>query len=321
MTKHIIILIVTFYAHILSAQTLSSSNPFFGLKDGKYLPEILLPGIVSTNAMETNGSFSPDGTMFLYTIEWLRAGGTIVYLQLIDGSWTSPEIAPFSGEYPDIDPIFSPDGRRIYFTSRKPIDEIRRDRNDTNLWFVEVHENGFSVPMPVGSTINTEENQYYNSISRDGSIFFHSLNEESNSNDIFQAIWEGDDYIVTLLDSTINGPYSDTDPFISPDEDYIIFTSNRPGGYGSNDLYISFYQNDKWSKPVNLGDGINTSSSEYAPCVSSGILTYTSNRMIEEWNTSHKVNYKTLMEKINGSDNQLNNIWFVNFDIKTINQK
>src|SRR5690606_14410307 len=118
-----------------------------------------------------------------------------------------------------------------------------------------------------------------------------------------------------------NSSYSDSDPFISPDEDYMIFTSNRPGGYGSNDLYISFYKNEKWDTPINLGNEINTSNNEYAPCMSSGILTYTSNRMIEGWNANHKRDYKTLMEKINKPDNQLNNIWFVNFDTGKIKQK
>lgn len=320
MTKYIITIILISYTHILFAQSFSS-KPFFNLKEDKSLPNILLSNIISTNAMETNGSFSPDGTMFLYTVEWLWAGGTIVYLQLIDGNWTLPEIVPFSGKYPDIDPIFSPDGKRIYFTSKRPLDGIPTDRNDTNLWYVEVLDSGFSIPKHVGLSINTEENQYYNSSSRKGSIFFHSINEDSNSNDIFQADWNGKEYIVTLLDSTINSSYSDSDPFISPDEDYMIFTSNRPGGYGSNDLYISFYKDDKWGKPINLGGDINTSNNEYAPCVSSGILTYTSNRMIEGWNTNHKESYRTLMAKINKSDNQLNNIWFVNFDFNTIIEK
>lgn len=48
--------------------------------------------------------------------------------------------------------------------------------------------------------------------------------------------------------------FNDHDPFIAPDESCLIFSSNRPGGYGSNDLYISFRNdNDTWTAPRNMG--------------------------------------------------------------------
>ena len=47
----------------------------------------------------------------------------------------------------------------------------------------------------------------------------------------------------------------------------MIFTSNRPGGYGGYDLYYSVFKNGKWSSPVNFGPDINTSSDEYRPVI------------------------------------------------------
>ena len=48
-------------------------------------------------------------------------------------------------------------------------------------------------------------------------------------------------------------------PFIAPDESYLIWDDEREGGYGDNDLYISFRQQDgSWGAAINLGDKINT---------------------------------------------------------------
>lgn len=48
-------------------------------------------------------------------------------------------------------------------------------------------------------------------------------------------------------------------PFIAPDESYIIWDSEREGGYGDSDMYISFRQEDgSWGKAINFGDKINT---------------------------------------------------------------
>ena len=48
-------------------------------------------------------------------------------------------------------------------------------------------------------------------------------------------------------------------PFIAPDESYIIWDSERAGGYGASDLYISFRQEDgSWGSAINMGADINT---------------------------------------------------------------
>ena len=45
----------------------------------------------------------------------------------------------------------------------------------------------------------------------------------------------------------------------------MVFTSDRPGGFGGFDLYYSLFRNGKWNSPVNFGPKINTSSDEYRP--------------------------------------------------------
>ena len=55
-----------------------------------------------------------------------------------------------------------------------------------------------------------------------------------------------------------------SDPFIAPDESYLIFTSYRPGGYGEGDLYISFRNSDgTWKPAINMGETINSPANEF----------------------------------------------------------
>lgn len=314
MVKHFFLLIIILFSALPCNSQDIPSQPFFGFENHSGKPEIFLPNIVSTMSMETNGTFSPDGTLFLYSTQFLSAGSTIIYMQLTDGKWSEPEIASFSGKYPDIDPIFSTDGKRIYFTSRRPMNEGRDKSDDTNLWFVE-HNNGvFGEPEELSDVINNGANQYYNSISGRGTILFHAKNEANNSMDIFKATERNGRYTVESLGVEINTADNETDPYISPEEDYLIFSSNRAGGYGGVDLYISFATEQGWGQPINLGEEINSNSNDYAPCITSNglIMTFTSNRMLDFWKPEHKKDYKTLMKKINGPDNQLDNIWWVN---------
>ncbi len=79
------------------------------------------------------------------------------------------------------------------------------------------------------------------------------------------ASWFDQDYAVSTRVDNVNSAYDDKCPFIF--ENIMIFTSNRPGGYGGYDLYYSIFRNGNWNSPVNLGSRINTSSDEYRPVI------------------------------------------------------
>ncbi|HXB43737.1 MAG TPA: OmpA family protein, partial [Puia sp.] len=86
----------------------------------------------------------------------------------------------------------------------------------------------------------------------------------------------------------INTEFWESAPSLSPDKRDLYFASNRPGGYGGNDIYVSHYlANGRWSPPENLGPEINTIGDESTPFIhadnqslyftSSGHLGYGSN--------------------------------------------
>jgi outer membrane protein OmpA-like peptidoglycan-associated protein len=64
-----------------------------------------------------------------------------------------------------------------------------------------------------------------------------------------------------------NNEFDDFHPVISIDGDKLFFASNRPGGYGSTDIYVSYRIGDSWSEPVNLGEGVNTKGKEAFPFI------------------------------------------------------
>lgn len=70
------------------------------------------------------------------------------------------------------------------------------------------------------------------------------------------------------LGPTVNTEFWESSPALSPDKRVLYFSSNRPGGYGGRDLYMSVRQNNgRWSKAINLGPGINSAGDELAPFI------------------------------------------------------
>lgn len=116
-----------------------------------------------------------------------------------------------------------------------------------------------------GVRIGTEGFYSGPTLSPDGlSLYFDSnrFNEENKTYDIFvqsridrDSPWGPPERLPT----TVNSPYNDWNPCISPDGLSLVFDSLRPGGYGRSDLYISYRNSidDPWGEATNLGDAVN----------------------------------------------------------------
>lgn len=86
-------------------------------------PDLFAPGVVSTSHYELNAALTPDGETVFFTVSPPNRRlnqYTIMTSSYRDGAWSQPEVAPFSGQYSDADPLVSPDGQRIYYISRRP---------------------------------------------------------------------------------------------------------------------------------------------------------------------------------------------------------
>jgi hypothetical protein len=277
--------------------------PFFGLNP-KDSSTLIGPDFISTNLQEYNGTFSPQGTEFYYTIQFPKTAA-IAFVKLgVDGKWSDPTIASFSGKHSDVDPLFSPDGTRLYFTSFRPVENSPTERR-ANIWYVERMGREWSDPVFVPLT---QDGDFYSSLTRNGTLYFNV----GKTGDLYKGNVTPDGYSVERLPEPLNSTESESDPFISPDEDYIIFRAyNREGGLGGADLYISFNFNNVWTNPENLGNKINSSADEMCPSVTHDgkLLIFSSNRLVEDIKIDSSVRVELFVQKFKSHDNGFFNIY------------
>jgi ankyrin repeat protein len=205
------------------------------------------PGIIVID--HSSITTSSDG------LEMAWGTGTSVMMSRVkDGRWTKPEYAPFSGKsdisfYDDV-PFFSPDGQRLFFTSRRPL-ASSTDRKE-NIWFVERTARGWSDPKPVGDDVNGMALHWQISVSNSGTLYFAGRREdEFGSGDIYRSrIVDGRFSRPENLGPVINSKEGETQPFVAPDESYLLFSrvvERRPVPY------ISYKSKDgQWLPPLSL---------------------------------------------------------------------
>lgn len=174
-------------------------------------------------------------------------------------------------EYPDFGPVISADNRMLFFTSRRPggIGDITDETgyNMEDIYYSEREFEGEWQPAKnIGEPINTESHDatiglapdgkslfVYRSISRkDGNIFIAKQNDDGT--------WSE----TTELGDAINTKNHESAATLSFDEKTLFFVSDKPGGLGGHDIYMSTWDEEKkdWGEAVNVGPTINTKFEE-----------------------------------------------------------
>jgi len=261
-------------AALLISKGASQSPPAFPVLKGDYLgqtepgdtPQIFAPGIVSGHGFDSEHSpavFSID----LKEVYWTQKfRGPILYMKQEKGIWTAPEPAPFCSQYGDGEPIFSPDGKKLFFLSFRPLNP-GGPTNKENMWYVERTPNGWSEPKPVSQKINAFDLHWLFSIAQNGTIYFASPSGNSfGQNDIYRSRYINGQYEEPEnLGPVINTPGVDHTPYIAPDESYLIYVSMGKSASPNWRFFISYQKSDgSWTKPRDMGEKIN--SIRYALC-------------------------------------------------------
>lgn len=252
---------------------------------GAELPTVFAPGRISTATEQWRITFTPDGGTAYFAASAaffpFTRQATIYESHLVQGEWSEPVVAPFSGVYSDIDPFLSPDGQRLYFSSVRPVNGQRRV--DIDLWMVERTAEGWSEAIHLGDAVNSPTaDELYPSVDAAGTLYFASgpfFPQPGRHFDIYAAAREGRGFAPRVaLGSGVNTQPSASDPNlqaawdfnpeISVDGKTLVFTSLRPGGYGFGDLYVSQRVGETWTPARNLGPTVNTAADEYHPTLS-----------------------------------------------------
>lgn len=234
------------------------------------------PALFEPNTISDGGVFgltiSPDSKTAL----WVLSKGKRDTLAIMEstkenGQWTKPRIASFSvsdGQWKDIDPMFSPDGKTILFQSNRNTDRPSY-RKDFDIWAVNLTNTGWSQPYRLEGSINSEASESYASMTKDGTIYFMKENDnKTGMSDIYYSILKDGKYQDPQnIGLPINTNERESNPYISPNEKYIIYFSSDKSGFGEVDLYISFKRKNKWTAPKNLGSSINSKLAEFCPFV------------------------------------------------------
>jgi hypothetical protein len=163
----------------------------------------------------------------------------------------------FNDDKSNFNPIISADGKSFaYMVSLKFYDAIMFSRLIGGKW---------TAPVNITPELQSDGDFYISCLSSDGKQIFLSRDDNYNS-DIYSSTYNGDTWSRTVkLNKNINTKYWESHGFISDDGEQLIFASDRPGGFGGLDLYISHKVNGDWGPAVNLGPEINTQFNEDRP--------------------------------------------------------
>ena len=261
--KYILVSIAIFFSVTAGAQT---GIRFFDTDT----PKVFGPGIISDGFSNRDMAISPDGNELFYTLQWsFGTFSAIFHAKKISGEWSKPETAWFSGRFNDLEPAYSTDGNRLYFTSNRPWYKSDSNKKDYDIWYLQKKGNGWESPVPLDTLINTDRDEFYPSLSKNGNLYFTRDNGDAKDDIFFSRFAEGKFERPVAMPDAVNSKGYDFNAFIDPDENFIIFSSyKRPDDLGGGDLYYSLKRNDSWLPAVHFGNEINSSSLDYSPFVS-----------------------------------------------------
>ncbi len=247
--------------------------------------ELFAENFVSTNLYERDIAISSAGDEIIFTLgDYKQSKRCLVSIRKKAGKWGDKEILSFSGLYNDIEPFFSPDGNKLYFSSDRPLEAVSSKRN-YNIWVSDRTASGWGEPEPLPSAINTINDEFFPSVSKNGNLYFTSVRGNGvGHEDIFLSRFtEGVYSDPQPLDTNINTSFWEFNACINPEETLIIFSSyGRKDDMGEGDLYFSRKDSHgAWMPAVNFGPPINSDKLDYSPFIDipRANLYFTSERM------------------------------------------
>lgn len=172
-----------------------------------------------------------------------------------------PTVNKFKQQY---FPVLTADQKTLIFVRRQDNEDLMvSTKNEAGRW---------QAPVSISEHINTTFNEGTCSISADGRklVFTSCMGRKGyGSCDLYESIKVGDVWSKPKnMGKSINSTAWDSQPALSADGRTLYFVSNRKGGYGRRDIYVSFLNdNGTWTTPENAGVDINTPYDDISPFI------------------------------------------------------
>ncbi|MBD8881731.1 PD40 domain-containing protein [Rhodanobacter sp. 7MK24] len=216
---------------------------------------------------DASPAFTPDGNTVFFT----RSVGmtrSIFVSHRRDGRWSSPELAPFSGQWLDFEPAMSPDGTYLVFVSNRPIHPggkpldgyfggKSRPGHGGNLWMVDIGSPDGHVinqPLRLPMAVNISSATYSPAVDMSNSIYFTNPDPHTHHTRLYASERPDDAFLPAEPLSFSDGIASDYDPAVAADGCFIVFSSNRaPTPPGHSGLFVAYATASGWSRPQPLG--------------------------------------------------------------------
>jgi Tol biopolymer transport system component len=266
------------------------------------------------NAMQGAPCLSVDGRTLYFTSD--RPGGYgkwdlwVAERSSPDAEWgdpvnLGPEVNTAAAE---VMPTISADGLTLFFGDGNPFSWRARNgtANDYQIWMTTraTPQSPWGPPVALGPPVGSEYIDDYPHLTNDGlSLYFTSARPESFGLNVAQRTSPSGPWLtVTNLGSAINQPGTwNAFPWLSSDGLRLIYQSDRSGGRGGYDLWMSTRSSVSagWPTPVNLGGQVNSGFYEVSPCVSAdfpaiGSYLLFARNDINGWNNRFKI-YRSMV--------------------------
>ncbi len=244
------------------------AGPYLGQQPPGDKPVLFAPGIMtSEQGYHSSIVFSPD----LREAIWCpmsRDGSRLLIARMADGKWSAPRDTDLGLTAGVLDPIYSTDGKKLFFLSFAP--DIPGGTARERIWCAERTPGGFSRPTPIDEVVRAHPTHWTFSVARNGNLYFTSEIEGARGGqDIYVARFAGGKYLAPEeLGPAVNGAGKDFAPFIAADESYLVFARLGPETRKA-DLYVSFRKPEGgWTQAQDMGPTVNSTGHDLAPYVS-----------------------------------------------------
>ncbi len=313
---YMLLALISLYACIKNGEDIiHKTGPYLGSDLPGSEPELFTPGVVANGYQTRDVAITPDGKE-LYFGAFSSRYYTILVSKKVNDGWTKPVVMKQMEDpsYMNIEPAINADGSKFFFLSNRPDTSLGIEAGQQDIWVMDRKDDAWGEPYNLGPPVNTDQPEFYPSITNDGTLYFTRNDADSRTAYIYRSkLIDGLYQEAEKLPEQVNCGLNHYNAFIAQDESYIIVpTVGREDGLGGTDYYISFRNNDdNWSNPINMGSKVNTPDTfEFSAYVTRDgkVLFFMSKRYSEE---PEKLTYEYLISEHNKPESGAPSIYWM----------